>query len=101
MKVRREVKRLVNESAPYSELSELEDVQQRIDRVAEDLTSGEHRYAVIDTQELAELLEVDLDDVGGALGYEYRERLYSDSMIDLLHYSKPQPDPAHSSEASG
>ena len=73
-KVRSEVGRLAVDSDPFAELSELEDVQQRIDLVADDLTSGPHRYAVIDTSSLAELLEVDFDDGSGHfLVYVYRE----------------------------
>ena len=34
---------------------------------------------MIDTQSLAELLEVDFDTWDSTLSYEYRERLYSDS----------------------
>ena len=42
--------------ASITELESLPALQERIDRVAEDLLSGERRYADIDTRELGELL---------------------------------------------
>ena len=73
-KLRREVRRFAIERALVAELDDLEDVQQRVDRVAEDLTSGRHRYAEINTLKLAESLEVDFDDGDGFRSiYVYRD----------------------------
>jgi hypothetical protein len=41
-----------------AELEAIQDEQARIDRVAEDLSSGKHRYAVLDAWQLGELLGV-------------------------------------------
>lgn len=48
-----------------AELQALSDVQERIDRVADDLQSGQRRYRFIETETLATLLELDLHDPGG------------------------------------
>jgi len=47
-----------------AELETLDEVQDRIDRVAHDLSTGRHRYAIIDAWALGELLGVDFDDTG-------------------------------------
>ena len=82
-KVRREVRSLAVERNRVAELSELETVQQRIDRVAEDLTTGQYRYARINTQRLAELLEVDFDDGSGhRFIYVYLRNLDDDTAVE-------------------
>ena len=45
-----------------SALESLPEIQQRIDRVAEDFTSGKNTYAEIDASKLANLLGLDLDE---------------------------------------
>lgn len=49
-------------SSPQEELEELYEIQERIDAVAQDLSSGRNRYSKIETWELGELLGLDLDD---------------------------------------
>jgi hypothetical protein len=54
----------IPEEQLIKELEELEDDEQRIDRVAEDFESGDLRYSAIDAWKLAELLGLDVDDTG-------------------------------------
>ena len=49
-------------AARVAELLELDELQDRIDRVAEDLSSGALRYAVIEAARLGDLLGVHFDD---------------------------------------
>lgn len=46
-------------SSPQEELEELDEIQDRIDAVAKDLSSGRNRYSKIETWELGELLGLD------------------------------------------
>ena len=46
------------------ELAAFKNNQERIDRVAEDYSSGENRYAEIEAWELGDLLGLDFDDTG-------------------------------------
>jgi hypothetical protein len=57
-----------------SALESLPEIQQRIDRVAEDFTSGKNTYAEIDASKLANLLGLDLDeeDDSPRCAYAYR-----------------------------
>lgn len=72
LEVRREVKQLALTLDRIDELTELEDVQQAIDRVAEDLGAGQNRFSVLTATQLAELLDVDLDQSDQSFFYEYR-----------------------------
>lgn len=47
-----------------AELEAIDGVQARTDRVAEDLSSGKHRFAVIGARALGELLGVHFEDSG-------------------------------------
>ena len=78
-----------------AELKAIDGLQGRIDRVAEDLTAGTNRYAVIDAWTLGELLGVYFDDSGGGdwhqmfYTYEVKPEDGSDSFpfadnVDLL-----------------
>ena len=49
-------------AARKAELEAIGDKQERIDRVAHDLSTGRHRYSVLDTETLSELLGVNFDD---------------------------------------
>ena len=60
-----------NEADASAELEQFKDVQGRIDRVAEDIRSGQCRYAFLDALRLAELFDVDLDDGDTYFVYEY------------------------------
>ena len=62
-----------NEANASAELEQFKDVQGRIDRVAEDIRSGQCRYAVLDALRLAELFDVSLDDWDTYFVYEYLE----------------------------
>lgn len=55
---------LLTEEQLIQELITLENIQQRIDRVAEDFESGENRYDGIDAWKLGELLGLDFHDTG-------------------------------------
>jgi hypothetical protein len=60
-----------------AELEAIDPVQDRIDRLAKDLSSKERRYAVIDGWALGELLEIDFDDAisHGGISWGYRARI--------------------------
>ncbi len=60
-----------NEADASAELEQFKDVQGRIDRVAEDIRSGQCRYAFLDALRLAELFDVDLDDWDTHFVYSY------------------------------
>ena len=54
-----------------AELEALGDVQERIDLIAEDITSGKRRYAKLDVWNLGELLGIEFDDSGDWVGHTY------------------------------
>ena len=53
---------VIREDTMNAELESIEDVQQRIDLVAEDLASGRKTYAALDAWTLANLLGLDFED---------------------------------------
>jgi hypothetical protein len=59
------------EEALIAELKALPDVQQRIDRIAEDIDSGSRKFACIDSSVLGELLGLEFDDSGEWSGRSY------------------------------
>lgn len=69
-----------------AELEAIDDVQQRIDRVAEDLSSGQHRYAVIDGFKLGELLGLDFDD---GESWSQTQYYYRTSLEDTCGFTFP------------
>jgi hypothetical protein len=68
-----------------AELETLEDVQQRIDRVAEDFATGEDEYCVIDAWQLGELLGLDFHDTAewNRSFWAYRREPEDDIDIDF------------------
>ena len=67
------------------ELQAIADIQQRIDRVAEDFDSGANRYAAVDDWKLGELLGLDWDDTA-----DWNRTFWAYKRDD--DYSDPLPD---------
>jgi hypothetical protein len=82
------------------ELAAFKNNQERIDRVAEDYSSGENRYAEIDAWELGELLGLDFHDTGdwGRNFYGLKENLddlgdahpFADHLALIKAHLKPE-----------
>ena len=82
-----------------AELEALETVQERIDHVAEDFSSGQNRYSVLDAWQLSELLGLDFHDTAdwGRIFYAYRREIDVDDFehpwaenVGLLEGKIPQ-----------
>ncbi len=59
---RKPLRRASSSERAIAELELIEDVRQRIDRVAEDIATGKKTYAAIDATRLADLLGLDFND---------------------------------------